>query len=83
MLELFILEASGWKRLLRHASKDECGAEANSWLILMRSGMVKCRARVERVFKLTTVCAGQRFGLHVGLQYDKDYSERESSQGLQ
>ena len=30
MLELFILEASGWKRLLRHASKDECGTEANS-----------------------------------------------------
>ena len=59
MLELFILEASGWKRLLRHASKDECGAEANSWLILMRSGMVKCRACVERVFKLTTVCGGK------------------------
>ena len=44
--------------------------------------MVKCRACVERVFKLTTVCGGQGFELHVSPQYDKDYSERESSQGL-
>ena len=27
-------------------------------------------------------CGGQRFELHVGLQYDKDCGERESSQWL-
>ena len=51
--------------------------QAMCWLILVRSGMIKCRNVCEGVLKLTAVCCGQRLSYTEGCKEGRgDCSER-------
>ena len=49
--------------------------QAMCWLILVRSGMIKCRNVCEGVFKLTAVCYGQRLSYTEGCKEGRSESQ--------